>query len=145
MAALAVAYGRAPRTARRAWCEETLTIAPPVANARKRRTAVAHPTTVGFRFRAIASSTSRVEAEWIVAWRNTAALLTHPVNVPAACARSAACKEGVRDSDREIVHHLRPGHNHQILHRTSTAVRLANMGIQPQLARVHPAALSRVE
>src|SRR5215218_10081664 len=60
MAALAVTYGRAPGTARRAWCEDTLTIAPSVPAARKRRIAVAHPTTAGLRFSAMRSSTSRV-------------------------------------------------------------------------------------
>jgi hypothetical protein len=42
-AALAVAYGRLPGTARRAWCEETLTIAPSDPAARNRWIAVAHP------------------------------------------------------------------------------------------------------
>src|SRR5215218_10882026 len=90
MAALAVAYGRAPRTARRAWWEETLTIAPPVPAARNRRTAVAQPTTAGARFSPMISSTVAGGSEWIQASRNTAALLTQPASVPAAWARSAA-------------------------------------------------------
>ena len=90
MAALAVTYGVQPGTACRAWCEETLTIAPCVPDARKRRIAVAHPTTAGLRFIAMRSSTVRAGAEWSEASRNTAALLTQPVSVPAACARSAA-------------------------------------------------------
>ncbi|OLT17460.1 hypothetical protein BJF78_13105 [Pseudonocardia sp. CNS-139] len=40
-AAFAMTYGAQPGTARWAWCEETLTIAPPVPAARNRRTAVA--------------------------------------------------------------------------------------------------------
>ena len=42
IAALAVACGSAPRTARCTWCEETWTIVPLVAAARNRRPAVAH-------------------------------------------------------------------------------------------------------
>src|SRR5918997_2981783 len=90
VAALAVTYGRAPGTARCAWWEETLTIAPPSPAARKRRTAVAQPTTARPRLRATRSSTSRVGAAWSEASRKTAALLTHPRSVPASSARSAA-------------------------------------------------------
>src|SRR4029450_10041464 len=91
MAALAVAYGRAPGTARRAWWEETLTIAPLVPACRYQRIAVWQPTTAGLRLAAIRSSTWRAEAAWIQASWNTAALLTQPTSVPAACAASAAC------------------------------------------------------
>ena len=58
-AALAVAYGSAPGTARCAWWEETLTMAPGRPAARKRLTATAHPATTRPRLSAISSSTSR--------------------------------------------------------------------------------------
>ena len=89
-AAFAVAYGVAPGTARCAWWEETLTIAPGVPAARKRRTAVAQPTTAGARFSRTRSSTSAGGAVWSEASRNTAALLTQPASGAAASARSAA-------------------------------------------------------
>src|ERR687891_563267 len=63
MAALAVTYGRQPATARPAWCEETLTIAPPVSAARNRRIAGAHPTTAGVRVSALRAKPQRGRVE----------------------------------------------------------------------------------
>jgi hypothetical protein len=73
-----------PGTARRAWWEVTLTIAPGVPAARKRRTAVAQPTTASARLRLMSSSSSAVDAECTEASRKTAALLTQPASGAAA-------------------------------------------------------------
>src|SRR4051812_13552244 len=65
-------------------------MAPAVPAARKRRTAVAQPTTASARFTLMRSSSSRVDAVSTEASRNTAALLTQPASGAAACAASAA-------------------------------------------------------
>jgi hypothetical protein len=90
MPALAVAWGRAPRTARCALWEEMFTIAPAEPAWRKRRTAVADPTTARSRLRWMSAATPGPVALAIDASRNTAALLTQPAGGAAACVRSAA-------------------------------------------------------
>src|SRR3954454_7275822 len=65
-------------------------MAPAVPAARKRRTAVAQPTTASARFTLMRSSSSRVDAGSTEASRNTAALLTQPASGAAACAASGA-------------------------------------------------------
>lgn len=97
---------RAPRTARCAWWLDALTIAPPAPAARKRRSAVAHPTTIGARFSVRRSSTSCTGAVSRAASRNSAALLTQPVSLPAACVRSAACS-ATASSATSAGHHVR--------------------------------------
>src|SRR5216117_2232507 len=89
MAALAVTYGVQPGTACRAWCEETLTIAPCVPDARKRRIAVAHPTTAGLRF--IAMNLNPAVVGCATAIRSFLASGTHGaiVNVSSHQARQA--------------------------------------------------------
>ena len=76
--------GQAARDRRRAWWEETLTIAPPVPAARKRRTATAQPTSAGSRLLRDQRAHLDRGASCSDASRNTAALLTQPASVPAA-------------------------------------------------------------
>src|SRR6478735_5805400 len=90
--AFAVAYGRAPRTGRRAWCDDTLTMAPGRAWPTKWFTAVWQPTTAGARFAVTSASTRSAEATSRAASSKTAALFTQPVNGAASSARCAASR-----------------------------------------------------